>query len=169
MTITAKAHAIAVYVSPGRSLPMVHLDTAELVAGCGIKGDRRFSTSTKPKNQVTLIEDEALRAVGTGRPVVDDLFGFEQKAHPHGSARRNIITKGVALNHLVGVTFQVGTATLRGIELCEPCGHLAQLTSTSFERALVHRGGLRAEIVASGEVCAGDAIALIDEVLEPGA
>ena len=74
------------------------------------------------------------------------------------SARRNIVTRGVALNHLVGQRFVVGDAVLRGIELCEPCGHLAKVVSSAFSRALVHRGGLRCEIVHSGRARPGDRI-----------
>ena len=77
---------------------------------------------------------------------------------PIESSRRNIVTRGVALNHLVDVEFVVGDAVVRGIELCEPCGRLTKLTSAAFSKALVHRGGLRCEIVKSGHAAIGSPI-----------
>ena len=151
MTIAPDAVAVALWVCPGRTLPMQRLSRGELVAGRGVVGDRRFSLATKPQNQLTLIEEEALHAA---RDLCRDAKGPDEQP----SARRNLITRGVALNHLVGRTFRVGTAVVRGIELCEPCGHLARMSSRTFEKALLHRGGLRAEIVASGIVVEGDAI-----------
>ena len=70
--------------------------------------------------------------------------------------RRNILTRGLALNHLVGREFTVGTARIRGIKLCEPCGHLENLTRGGVRRALVHRGGLRAEVIGDGVIKVGD-------------
>src|SRR5438874_415595 len=70
----------------------------------------------------------------------------------HPDPRRNLLTAGVPLNHLVGKTFRVGEVVLRGIELCEPCGHLEKLTCAGIKRALIHRGGLRAQILRGGEL-----------------
>jgi MOSC domain-containing protein YiiM len=151
MTIAPDAVTVALWVCPGRTLPMLRLERAELVAGRGVIGDRRFALSTKPQNQLTLIEEEALLAA---RVLCRDAPGPDQQP----SARRNVVTRGVALNHLVGRTFRVGGAVVRGIELCEPCGHLARMSSRTFEKALLHRGGLRAEILASGVVVDGDPI-----------
>jgi MOSC domain-containing protein YiiM len=64
----------------------------------------------------------------------------------------------VALNHLVGREFTVGAVLLRGTRLCEPCAHLEALSAPGVQRALAHRGGLRAEVVAGGTVRVGDAI-----------
>ena len=75
-----------------------------------------------------------------------------------GAARRNIITSGMPLNHLVGQDFAVGSVVLRGMRLCEPCAHLASLTKRGIVKGLVHRGGLRAEIVSGGEIRIGDVI-----------
>ncbi len=73
-------------------------------------------------------------------------------------ARRNLLTRGVPLNHLVGKTFTVGTVVLRGIRLCEPCGHLEKLTCKGVEKGLAHRGGLRAQVVSGGVLEVGAAI-----------
>lgn len=158
MTIATDARAVALYVCPGKALPMRLVDEAELVAGRGIVGDRRFSLTTKPQNQATFIEEEALLAAAALMRGGADSAGDAGSVDVEPSARRNIITRGVALNHLVGRTFRVGTAVVRGIELCEPCGHLAKMTSRAFERALLHRGGLRCEIVTSGIVRPGDVV-----------
>ena len=75
-----------------------------------------------------------------------------------GDTRRNIVTRNVALNHLVGREFSVGAVRLRGLMLCEPCKHLAQLTTTELSNALVHRGGLRCQILTDGVIRVSDAI-----------
>ena len=75
-----------------------------------------------------------------------------------GDARRNIVTSGVPLNHLVGQEFFVGEVRLRGMRLCEPCAHLARLTRRPVVKTLTHRAGLRAEIVRGGTIQEGDSI-----------
>ena len=73
--------------------------------------------------------------------------------------RRNLVTEGVALNHLVGRTFRVGSVRMLGVRLAEPCVYLEQLTGlVGVRAALVHRGGLRAEILDDGELLVGDTV-----------
>ncbi len=140
---------------------MVPVDSATVVVGGGLAGDRFFqgegSIAKKkgPDREVTLIEAEAIEAVGREGKV---------ELTPEES-RRNIVTRGVALNHLVGREFRVGSATLRGIRLCEPCKHLESVTRAGVLMALLHRGGLRAQVVDGGEVRVGDAVEV--EVTEP--
>ncbi len=128
-------------------------ESVELRAGRGIVGDRyfdgtgTFSTSEKLGQQLTLIEAEvldALREDGLHLTPVD--------------ARRNIVTRGIDLNALVGREFQIGTVRCIGRRLCEPCSHLQRLTGTALLRPMVHRGGLRADILTSGVVRVGDTI-----------
>jgi hypothetical protein len=125
----------------------------ELRAGRGIVGDRyfdgtgTFSASEKHGQELTLIEAEvldALRDDGLHLTPVD--------------ARRNVVTRGIDLNALVGKEFQIGTARCIGRRLCEPCSHLQRLTGAALLRPMVHRGGLRADILTSGAVRVGDAI-----------
>lgn len=148
---------VSIHIARVRAGPPVRLRAATLVAGHGIEGDRywnetgTFSKSMAPDNQVTLIEEEAIEAAARD-------YGVKVKP---GETRRNIMTRGVALNHLVGRTFLVGDALLEGLELCEPCGHLAKLTTEKLREALVHRGGLRCRIVRSGVVRPGDALELV--------
>jgi hypothetical protein len=128
-------------------------DGVELHAGRGIVGDRyfngigTFSASEKHGQELTLIEGEVLDAL---RDEGLDLTPAD--------ARRNIVTRGIDLNALVGQEFHIGTARCIGRRLCEPCSHLQRLTGTALLRPMVHRGGLRADILTSGVVHVGDAI-----------
>ena len=134
---------------------MASVAEVRAVAGRGLEGDRyfkgagTFSSEPKPGREVTLIESEALEAASAeaGFPI-----------QPRDS-RRNIVTRDVGLNDLVGREFWVGDVKLRGIELCEPCSHLAQLAGKSLLRSLVHRGGIRADIVGDGVIRVGDVVA----------
>jgi MOSC domain-containing protein YiiM len=128
---------------------------ARLIEGKGIEGDRyaegvgSFSDWEGGGRHVTLIEEEALEAIARESKI-------EMAA---ASARRNLTTREVALNHLVGQKFRVGVVTLVGIRLCEPCEHLQAVSGVEgVIKALLHRGGLRAEIVSGGEIRVGDEI-----------
>jgi MOSC domain-containing protein YiiM len=97
---------------------------------------------------VTLIEQEAIEA-----------FNQEQSLdYSARQSRRNLLTQGVPLNHLVGKEFRVGKVTLRGVRLCEPCDYLARLTRPEVLPGLVHRAGLRADILTPGLLQPGDEI-----------
>jgi len=135
---------------------------AHAVAGKGLEGDRYFSGegtfSSEPGQgrHVTLIEAEA----------VDALNAKLGTSFAPGEMRRNIATRGIALNHLVGRDFRVGEALLRGVRLCEPCEHLESLTRAGVLKQMLHRGGLRADILEGGVIRPGDAIAALDDSLE---
>ena len=126
------------------------------VADRGIEGDRYFlgdgiynERDDLEPSDITLIESEALDAAADAYDV--DLTD--------GAHRRNITTRGVALNHLVGHRFRVGETTLKGVTLCEPCGYMESLADQpDAKRALVHRGGLDARIVESGTIARGDEV-----------
>jgi MOSC domain-containing protein YiiM len=130
------------------------LDRVEVVAGRGLVGDRyflkegTFSAKDGPDREVTLIEAEAL----------DGLAREYQITLPPAQARRNLLTRGVPLNHQVGRTFAIGPVILRGIRLCEPCGHLEKLTVKGVRTGLIHRGGLRAQVLQGGMLHVGAAI-----------
>ena len=144
---------IAIYTGDSGQALKSH-QSATAIAGRGLEGDRysgktgTFSKKDRVDQQVTLIEIESIEAMKRD-------YGVEIAA---GDARRNLVTRGVALNHLVGHQFRVGQVVLEGIKLCEPCGHLAKLTSEEVRQALVHRGGLRARIVSGGQISVGDPI-----------
>jgi hypothetical protein len=143
----------AIHIGPERQQPMVAVPEVRAIAGAGLEGDRYSrvqGTFRKklPSNHVTLIETEALEAAARD-------YGFEIAAQ---ESRRNLLTCGMALNHLVGREFRIGEVRLRGLKLCEPCSHLQKLTGKQVLKALRHRGGLRAEILSGGLIQVGEII-----------
>ncbi len=136
---------------------MVAVERTEAVAGVGITNDRYacgagFWQDARVSRDLTLVESE----------VVDDLrsSGVPLGA---GELRRNVTTRGITLNELVGRSFWVGDALARGTQLCEPCRHLEQVTGKDLLRRLVHRGGLRAAVLTTGAIRTGDAIEAAEE------
>jgi MOSC domain-containing protein YiiM len=128
---------------------------ARAIPGVGLEGDRyalgmgTFSqTPQRPDFELTLIETEAVEAFARESGL---LF---TAAH----TRRNILTRGIALNDLVGMEFSIGAVRIRGLRLCEPCNYLAKTTFPEVLRGLVHRGGLRAQILSEGVISVGDEI-----------
>ena len=129
--------------------PTFAVDEVRAIPGQGLVGDRNYNEAgAPPGKQITLVEREALEALSRDYGV---------RFQP-GDSRRNLETNGVPLNHLVGREFRVGEVRLRGIKLCEPCQHLASLTHDRALPSLVHRGGLRAEILSAGLIRVGDAV-----------
>jgi MOSC domain-containing protein YiiM len=143
-----------IYIATAAAKPMNSVQSVRAIAGLGLEGDRyyaragTFSHKAQPDRQVTFIESEAVEAVNRDYEL----------ALATGETRRNIVTSGIALNHLVGREFSVGSARFRGIKLCEPCGHLEKLTREGIRKALLHRGGLRAEVLEGGTVSVGDTV-----------
>ena len=133
---------------------MKSVTNAKAVAGRGLEGDRYYSKLGTYSNQagsgrdVTLIEIEAIDGLKRD---------YEVQLDP-GQPRRNIVTRGIALNHLVEQEFRIGDVVLRGTRLCEPCAHMEKLTVKGAMRGLIHRGGLRAEIISGGSIRVGDTI-----------
>jgi MOSC domain-containing protein YiiM len=153
------ARLVAIYVATAAGAAMEARDRIDAIAGAGLRDDRyaigtgTYSGTGRGARDVTLIEREAVDAVraeeGRSVDVRED------------QTRRNLVTEGVALNHLVGRTFRIGTVRLRGVRLAEPCAYLEQFTGlVGVRAALVHRGGLRAEILDDGELHVGDAVIL---------
>jgi MOSC domain-containing protein YiiM len=146
----------SIYIAAAAKAPTTNMNAIRAVPGKGLEGDRyfrgigTFSKHPAGDNELTLIEIEALEA----------LKRESQVEIAPGEARRNVVTRGVALNHLVGRDFRIGSVSLRGIRLCEPCSHLEKLTRAGVKAGLVHRGGLRAEILTEGVIRPGDPIFL---------
>jgi MOSC domain-containing protein YiiM len=113
------------------------------VSDRGLVADRH-----RDAGDITLIEAEAL----------DGLLADTGIELSHEESRRQVLTRGIDLNALVGRRFTVGTVECEGVELCEPCNHLQSLTKPGVLRGLVHRGGLRADIVGSGRIAVGDRV-----------
>ncbi len=155
-----QGRVVAIFIAPDAQLPMKEVTEVKAVPGKGLEGDRYFKgTGTYshrhgPDREVTLIELETVEAVRRDYNI--PLEPFE--------TRRNIVTKDVPLNHLVGKTFKVGEVLLKGIRLCEPCQHFEKLANKPGAlKALVHRGGLRAQILTEGIIRTGDTICPCDE------
>ena len=135
-------------------MPMESRQQVEVTAGRGIEGDRysekagHWSDTPGDGREITLIEIEAIEALAQEKKI---------EIAP-GAARRNLVTRGVPLNHLVGREFQVGLARLVGIRLCEPCQYLEEMTTQGVLTGLIHRGGLRANILSSGPIRVGDSV-----------
>jgi MOSC domain-containing protein YiiM len=132
--------------------PLRAVPEARALAGAGLEGDRYVRgagtfSDDRSGRALTLIEAEALEAAG-----VDAL-----------EARRNVVVRGVRVDALRGRRFRIGTAECLGQRRCEPCAHLQRLTRPGMLRALVHRGGLRADVLRDGVIRAGDAIEVLDE------
>ena len=139
----------AIAVAPAAEAPMMRVESAAAYAGRGLEGDRyadgrgTFSNPHSQGHDLTLIEAEVVDALGLTPE----------------EARRNVVTRGIDLNALVGRRFFVGDVECAGQRLCEPCAHLQRLTHPGILRDLVHRGGLRADIVSDGTIRVGDDIA----------
>ena len=149
---------VSVYVAEDGGAPMRAVEEARAVAERGLEGDRYhdgkgyYSYHEGPIREVSLIEEETVEALGRDH-------GMEVAP---GETRRNVMTRGVPLNHLVGREFRVGEAILEGVELCEPCEHLVAVTGKrGLLPNLIHRGGLHARVVKSGIIRPGDAVEAI--------
>ena len=143
----------SIYIAAAAQAPTQGVEQAKAVPGRGLEGDRYFlkqGTFFKPEPsfELTLIEAEAIEAAKR-----DYQLGLAA-----GDARRNIVTRDVPLNHLVGKEFRVGDVRVRGIRLCEPCDHLQRLTGAPVIKSLRHRGGLRAQILSEGVIRVGDKV-----------
>jgi MOSC domain-containing protein YiiM len=142
-----------IHVAPAQGDPMQSVDEIEAVEHQGLRGDRYFSgegTFTGRKGcDVTFMEEEMIAAIERDYDIDLD----------PGVHRRNITTTDIALNHLVGADFCVGSVVCEGVELREPCAYLEQhLDQTGIRTALVHQGGLRASILEGGTIERGDAV-----------
>jgi len=137
----------ALLVAPAAEAPLHRLETATAAPGRGLEGDRYFdgrgTFSGRGRGyELTLVEAEVL-----------DELGLEWEL-----ARRNVVTRGIRLNALVGRRFTIGGVECIGRRLAEPCSHLDRVSQRALLRPLVHRGGLRADILAGGEIAVGDPV-----------
>jgi len=150
---------LSIQIAPNAIGKLTNLEQVEAIQGMGLAGDRYYNRTGTYSNkhdesrEATFIESEALEALANDYHIV--LIGPE--------SRRNFTTRGVALNHLVGKEFQIGEAVFCGIRLCEPCTHLEEVSGKSVRKGLIHRGGLRAQILKSGRVRVGDDVEALDE------
>jgi MOSC domain-containing protein YiiM len=140
----------AILITATAEAPLSRVDEAEALAGRGLAGDRYAAgrgTFSGPGRgyELTLVAAEVLDEIQ---------LSWEQ-------ARRNIVTRGISLNGLVGRRFRIGSVECVGRRLAEPCAHLEKLARPGLLRPLVHRGGLRADIIKGGVIRLGDEIEAI--------
>jgi len=147
-----------IFITAGAGQPMTSLAEAKAVAGSGLDGDRyaagvgHYSDTPSPGGgrELTLIEAEVLESLRSELHVT--LLPDE--------CRRNVVTRGIRLEDLIGKHFRVGEVLCEGIRVCEPCVYLEGLTGKSVNAPLVHRGGLRANILEDGTLRIGNSVAL---------
>ncbi len=137
----------AIFISAAHGNLPHPVGSVRAIAGKGLEGNRYFDTG-RAEQELTLIEAEALEAA-----LAEDELDVDAAA-----TGRNVLTRGVRLNDLVGKRFRVGELECRGIELCEPCTTMEARTQPGVIKALVHRAGLNAEILVGGELRPGDAV-----------
>ena len=140
-----------IFTRPKGGAPQIEHERVRVVAGKGIEGDRYFGRADEPGQNATFIEAEEIEAFqrALGRPLDLSLTG------------RNIVTRGIRLNELAGKEFSVGAVRFRGVELCEPCAGLGRalakpdLMPAQVVKRMVHRSGLRADALTTGEIARG--------------
>ena len=129
------------------------VSSIEVLANKGIVGDRHFQEFNDPYNQLSLIESEN----------IDDYNIRFSLSIPYIDFRRNIITKGIKLNDLVGKKLKVGSVELEAVDLCRPCRHLTEmLNQENVLKEFLRKGGLRSQILSSSNIRVGDKIKLLD-------
>ena len=139
-------------ITRNNSHKIEEIEKIELLSGKGVVGDKHFQENNNPRNQLTLIESENI-----------DYYNKKFNVQiPYVNFRRNIITRGIELNKLVGKQFVVGEIKIRGNDLCRPCKYLQEtLEQKDIIREFLQKGGLRCEILTSGIVKVGDAIKIL--------
>lgn len=156
-TITAGT-VEAIHIAPAAGAPMVAVERVRATADVGLDGDRyavragRYSEDDRTDRDITLIEAE----------VIEDLAATDGIVLAAGETRRNVTTRGIRLNELVGRRFRIGDVECEGTRLCEPCQYLTDHVGKPILGPLVHRAGLRAKLLTSGDIGVGAEVAPLD-------
>ena len=146
-------HVEGIFIAPDPGALPEPVDSVRALAGRGLEGNRYFFDADAPPGRaLTLIAAEAVEAM-------EHEHGISLEAR---ATRRNVVTRGVDVNSLVGKRFRIGGVECEGVELCEPCTHLESLTKPGIIKGLAHRGGLNADIVGDGRISIGDAVVALD-------
>jgi MOSC domain-containing protein YiiM len=148
-----EGRVVSINIASAAEAPMQSVSEVRAVPGQGLEGDRYFNhngtfSKPQPDRELTLIEVEAIEAM---KRELNVDYGLSD-------SRRNVVTRGVPLNHLVGKDFWIGEVKARGLRLCEPCSHLQKLSHEKVLPGLVHRGGLRAQILTEGTISVGASV-----------
>jgi MOSC domain-containing protein YiiM len=136
----------AIHLGAARKPELRTVQSVRAVAGKGLEGDRHFhEDGARPGEALTLVEAEVVEDVGLAQ----------------GATRRQLTVRGVRLNDLIGKRFRVGEVECYGVELCEPCTHLEDMTRPGIIVDLVHRAGINADILTDGTISVGDEISAL--------
>ena len=140
-------------ITKNNNLTINNVETIDVIKNKGIFGDRYFSEFNDPYNQLSLIESENI-----------DEYNFRFGLNiPYKDFRRNVITKGILLNDLVGKKLKVGNVELEAIDLCRPCRHLTEmLNQNNVLKEFLRKGGLRCRILSSSNIDLGDKIEILN-------
>ena len=139
-------------ITKNNNKKIIEVSSIEVKADKGIVGDRHFSDFNDPYCQLSLIESENIDYYNTK-------YGLNI---PYINFRRNIITKKIELNYLVGKKFLIGEVEVEGIDLCRPCKHLTQmLNQENILKEFLRRGGIRCRILTSSKISIGDKIEIL--------
>ena len=146
-------HVEAIFLTAEHGDLPAPVDRVRAHAGRGLEGNRYYwDEGGAPRGRaVTLIASEAVEAVASEGDV---------SVEP-AATRRNVLTRGIDVNALVGKRFRIGAVECEGVELCEPCATLEGMTQPGVIKAFVHRAGLNADILTDGEISVGDAVVLV--------
>jgi MOSC domain-containing protein YiiM len=143
-----------IYISAQRGELPEPVESVRALAGRGLEGNRYFFESGAPPGiALTLIAAEAVEAMER-----EDGISIEPR-----ESRRNVVTRGIDVNELVGKRFRIGDVECRGVQLCEPCTTLQAMTKQGVIKGLAHRGGLNADILSDGRMGVGDAVVVSED------
>jgi MOSC domain-containing protein YiiM len=156
--MTSAGEVEAIHIATASGAPMTALERVRAIADVGLEGDRyarrtgTWSSDPRVDRDITLIEAEML----------EDLAATDGIVLAPGESRRNVTTRGIRLNELVGRRFRVGEVDCEGTRLCEPCQYLTDTLGKPILKPLVHRAGLRAKILTDGEIAVGASVVPLD-------
>ena len=140
-------------VSTHNNQPIKEVNFIDIIANQGVKGDRHFNEFNDPYNQLSLIESENIDEYNVRFNLNISYIDF----------RRNIVTKGIQLNDLIGKKLSVGNVKLEVIDLCRPCRHLTEmLDQKNVLKEFLRKGGIRCQILSSSKINVGDKIEIIN-------
>jgi len=156
----AMSHGVvtAIFTAPTAGAPCVAHDARRALLDLGLEGDRyatdagTFSKPGRNGQALTLVSEESLEQARANGADIDG-----------ATCRRNVITRGIVLEPLIGHCFAIGDAVFRATRLAEPCAHLERVTRPGVLRAMVHLGGIRADIIGEGEIRVGDVVRVIPD------
>ena len=147
------AKVLKIGITANNNQPIKEVNSIEVIANKGIVGDRHFHEFNDPYNQLSLIESENIDEYNVRFNLNISYIDF----------RRNIVTKGIQLNDLIGKKLSVGNVELEVIDLCRPCRHLTEmLDQRNVLKEFLRKGGLRCQILSSSKISVGDKIKVIN-------